>query len=106
MRTAREQHVGRALGEDAKAPVAIGVGVHRAHQLAVRGEWHLAHALEARVERRVLEPGLARGDDERALRGVALHRPAAVALLQHRIIRAVAYGERTPAPAARLRPGR
>jgi Ca2+-transporting ATPase len=35
VRAEREQHVGRALGEDEQALGALGVAVHRAHQLAL-----------------------------------------------------------------------
>ena len=48
---AREQHVGRALGEDERrAGRSLGVGVDGAHQLALGGERHLAR--RARSARR------------------------------------------------------
>ena len=39
-----EQHVGRALGEDEHAVLALGVAMHGAHQLALGRERHLADA--------------------------------------------------------------
>ena len=72
----------------------LRVGVHGAHQLALRGERHFADAREARVERVGLQAGLARGDDQRAFGRVALDRPAAVVLLQHGVVRAIGGRER------------
>ena len=68
--------------------------VNRAHQLALGRERHFADAREARVERFILQPGLARRDDQRAFGRIALHRPAPVALLQHGVVGAVGDGER------------
>ena len=79
---------------DEQTLLPFGVGVHRAHQLALGGERHLADAGEAGVERLGLQPGLARRDDQRAFGRVALHRPAPVALLQHGVVGAVGDGER------------
>ena len=68
--------------------------MNRGHQLALGREGHFADALEARVERFSLQPGFARGDDERAFGRIALHRPAPVALLQHGVVGAVGDGQR------------
>ena len=46
---AGEQHVGRALGDDGDAALALAVGVQRAHQLALGGERDLADPLEPRA---------------------------------------------------------
>ena len=54
LRAAREQHVGRAFGEDEQALLPLGVRVDRAHQLALGGEGNFPDALEARV--RALRP--------------------------------------------------
>ena len=94
LRTTREQYVRRALGEDEQALLALRIGMDRAHQLALGGERHFADALEARVERFILQAGFARRDDERAFGGVALHRPAAIALLQDGVVGPVADSER------------
>ena len=69
--------------------------MNRAHQLALGREGNFPDALEACVERFILQPGFARRDDERAFGRVALHRPAPVALLQYGVVGAVGGGERT-----------
>ena len=85
---------GAPFGKSEQTLLPLGVTVNRAHQLALGGKRHFADALEAGVERLLLQPGLARGDDQRAFGRVALHRPAPVALLQHGIVGAVGDGQR------------
>ena len=60
-----------------------------AHQLALRGERQLAHARESRADPLGGEPGLQRGDLERALRRVAHHRDVALAFGELRVAREV-----------------
>ena len=95
LRAARQQDVRRAFGEGEQTLLPLGVAVNRAHQLALGGEGHLRDAGEAGVERFGLQPGLARGDDQRAFGRIALHRPTSVALLQHGVVGAVGSAERT-----------
>ena len=93
-RTARQQDVRRALGEGEQALLPLGIRVDRAHQLALGGERHLRHAHEARVERLVVQPGLPRRDDQRALGRIALHGPAALVLLEDGVVGPVGGGQR------------
>src|SRR5215203_3468807 len=89
VRTAAHQHVGCALGKHDQALRLIGVFVDRAHELALGGERHLPHPLKARAECLGRESGLARRNDQGAFRRISLHAPAAVALLQDRVVRPV-----------------
>ncbi len=87
---AREQHVGRALGDDGDAELALVVGVHRAHQLPLGAERHLADALEPRAARSGQPFDLRLGHEERGLGGIALDRPLAAFLAQHGVVRQAA----------------
>ncbi len=94
VRAARQQHVRRALAEDHQILATLRIGMDRGHELALGREGNLAHAAEARVQVGVLQAGLARGHDQGALGGIALDAPAAVVLLQHRVVGAVSDRER------------
>ena len=51
-------------------------------------------ALEPRIESFIRQAGFARRNDERTFGRVALHRPAAIALLQGRVVGPIADSER------------
>ena len=85
VRAAREQDVGRTLRHQHDAPV-LAVDMDRAHELALRGERDLAHALEPRFEPRRIEAGLHRRHLQGALGRVAGHRPAPVPRGHRRVV--------------------
>ena len=85
---------GAPLVKTSSSLLSLGIGVNRAHQLALGRERDFSDALEARVERLVVQSGFARRDEERAFGRIALHRPAPVVLLQHGVVRAVGDGQR------------
>jgi hypothetical protein len=90
---AREQHVGAPLVKTRRSCLCAS-RMDRAHQLALGREGNFPDALEAGVEHFIGEARLARRDYQGALGRIALHRPAAVALLQHRVVGAVPDGKR------------
>ena len=75
-RAAREQHVGRALGEHDASVLSPSVSpMDRAHQLALGRERHFADPRQALVERLRAEARLAGGNEQRPFRRIALHGP-------------------------------
>ena len=71
----------------------LRVSVDGAHELPLRRERDLSDAWQARLERFIRETGLACGDEQCALGRVALHDPAAVALLHGCVVRPVSDGQ-------------
>ena len=95
LRAARKQHIRRTLGELEQVLLALGVAVHRAHQLALGRERDLRNALEACTQHFIAETRLARRDDQGAFGRIALHGPTAVLLLQHGVVRAIGCCKRS-----------
>ncbi len=94
-RAAPEQHVRRALGEDEQALLPLRVAYESCSSASARRRTAPPPTRSKRASSAsVLQAGLARRDDERAFGRVALHRPAAVALLQDGVVGAVADRER------------
>ena len=95
VRAARQQDVGRALGEDAQArlparrrygPCSSACARRRTGTSPTRGKRASSASSSS--------PALRAATMQRAFGRVALHRPAAVALLQHGVVGAIADGER------------
>ena len=78
VRAPGEQDVRRALREQQDPPLALGVGVNRAHHLALGRERQLSDAREPLLQTFRLETGLPRRDDQRSLGRIAVHGPAPV----------------------------
>ena len=93
-RASRQQHVGRPLGEHDAGVFLRRVAMDRAHQLALGRKRDLADARQPLVEVGGAEAALAGRDDQRALGGIALHGPPAVALLHGGVVRAIRHRER------------
>lgn len=85
----RQQHVGGTLGEHYGAVLLLSITMHRAHQLAFGRERHFADTWEPLVKRVRTEAALARCDQQRALRWIALHGPLAGRLLNRGVVRAI-----------------
>ena len=74
--------------------VPFGVGVHRAHELALRRERHLTDSMKACLEGRVAEAGFSRGYEERAFCGVSLHAPLSIPFLEYGVVREIGDAKR------------
>ena len=86
-RAAREQHIGRTLRHDRNAELPLEIRLDGAHQLSLRRERQLTHALESRCAGRVQPGDLRLGDQECRLRRIALDRPLPVLLPQNGVVR-------------------
>ena len=102
VRAADQQRVGRPLGHDVDAPLALDIGLERGHEPALGGEGHLAHPLEPGPPG-VGDAELRLGHQERPLGGVALHRPDAVLLVQHGVVGQAATARARTGPRRRAR---
>ena len=81
----REQDLRRALDEDAQVAGVVAIEMNGRVALALRRERDFRDAGKAReLVRRYAE--LARRDDQRALGRIALHRPAAFAVRERRVV--------------------
>jgi hypothetical protein len=89
VRATRQEDVRGTLGEGGQAFRLLSVTVDGAHQLAFGGKRHLAHTLEAGVERFGREPDLAGCDDQGPLRWVPLYAPASAATVDCRVVRQI-----------------
>ncbi len=81
----RQQHLRRALDEDAQVVGVFAVDMDRGVTLALGGEGDFGETRKP-LQLAGVDAELARGDDQRAFGGVALHHPPALALHQRRVI--------------------
>ena len=75
---AAQQDVGRAFGEDDQAVLLFGIAMQGAHELALGGKRHLAHARQAGLERLRLHARFPRRHEQRPFGRVAVDDPPAV----------------------------